>query len=351
LKDPVAEKQSPIETDAIVIGAGPVGLYQVFQLGLLGIKAHVIDALPQAGGQCVELYADKPIYDIPGIPFCTGQNLIDLLQEQIKVLKTPFHFNQEVTLVQKRADGRFDVQTSQATFISKVIIVSAGVGAFKPRKLSLPGIDTYEGKQVFYKFSQAKQYADQDVVINGGETAALEAAVALTGIAKSITLVHRRDVFKAEESLVQRFQDLCAESLIKVQLGQATNFKTNGERLSSLEVADFDGQVHDLPLDALLPLLGISPKLGPIADWGIDLENKQVLVDTEKFQSSTDGIFAVGDINTYPGKKKLIVCGFHEATLAAYGCAAHIYPGQAIHLQYTTTSPKLHEILGVKPQA
>lgn len=347
----MADKQVTIETDAIVIGAGPVGLYQVFQLGLLGIKAHLIDALPQAGGQCVELYADKPIYDIPGIPFCTGQELIDRLQEQIKVLKTPSHFNQEVTLVQKRADGRFDVQTSQETFISKVIIVSAGVGAFKPRKLSLPGIDAYEGKQVFYKLGQVKQYADQDIVMNGGETAALEAAVALAGIAKSITLVHRRDVFKAEEPLIQRFQSLCAEGLIKVQLGQVTNFKATDEKLNSLEVTDFDGQTHDLRLDVLLPLLGISPKLGAIADWGIDLENKQVLVDTENFESSTAGIFAVGDINTYPGKKKLIVCGFHEATLAAYGCAAHIYPGQAIHLQYTTTSPKLHEILGVTPQA
>lgn len=347
----MADKQVTIETDAIVIGAGPVGLYQVFQLGLLGIKAHLIDALPQAGGQCVELYADKPIYDIPGIPFCTGQELIDRLQEQIKVLKTPSHFNQEVMLVQKRADGRFDVQTSQETFISKVIIVSAGVGAFKPRKLSLPGIDAYEGKQVFYKLGQVKQYADQDIVMNGGETAALEAAVALAGIAKSITLVHRRDVFKAEEPLIQRFQSLCAEGLIKVQLGQVTNFKATDEKLNSLEVTDFDGQTHDLRLDILLPLLGISPKLGAIADWGIDLENKQVLVDTENFESSTAGIFAVGDINTYPGKKKLIVCGFHEATLAAYGCAAHIYPGQAIHLQYTTTSPKLHEILGVTPQA
>jgi thioredoxin reductase (NADPH) len=347
----VADQQAPIETDAIVIGAGPVGLYQVFQLGLLGIKAHLIDALPQAGGQCVELYADKPIYDIPGIPFCTGQELIDRLQEQIKVLKTPTHFKQEVTLVKKREDGRFDVQTSQESFISKVIVVSAGVGAFKPRKLSLPGIDSYEGKQVFYRLDQAKQYANQDVVINGGETAALEAAVALVGIAKSITLVHRRDVFKAEESLIQRFQSLCTEGSIRVQVGQVTNFTVTDEKLSSLEVADFNGQTHHLRLDALLPLLGISPKLGPIADWGIDLENKQVLVDTEKFQSSTAGIFAVGDINTYPGKKKLIVCGFHEATLAAYGCAAHIHPGQVIHLQYTTTSPKLHEILGVTPQA
>ena len=347
----MADKQAPIETDAIVIGAGPVGLYQVFQLGLLGIKVHLIDALPQAGGQCVELYADKPIYDIPGIPFCTGQELIDRLQEQIKVLQTPSHFNQEVTLVEKRADGRFDVQTSQESFISKVIVVSAGVGAFKARKLSLPGIDAYEGKQVFYKFKEAKQFVQQDVVINGGETAALEAAVALAGIAKSVTLVHRRDVFKAEESLIQRFQKLCAEGLIKVQVGQVANFKASGEKISSLEVTDFDEQTHHLPLDALLPLLGISLKVGPIADWGIDLENKQVLVDTEKFQSSTAGIFAVGDINTYPGKKKLIVCGFHEATLAAYGCAAHVYPGQAIHLQYTTTSPKLHEILGVTPQA
>ncbi len=347
----MANQQATIETDAIVIGAGPVGLYQVFQLGLLGIKAHLIDALPQAGGQCVELYADKPIYDIPGIPFCTGQELIDRLQEQIKVLQTPSHFNQEVTLVQKRADGRFDVQTSQETFISKVIVVSAGVGAFKPRKLSLPSLEAHEGKQVFYKFKEATQFTNQDVVINGGETAALEAAIQLVGIAKSITLVHRRDVFKAEESLIHSFQRLCAKGLIKVQVGQITNFKASGEKIISLEVADFDGQTHQLPLDTLLPLLGISPKLGPIADWGVDLENKQVLVDTEKFQSSTAGIFAVGDINTYPGKKKLIVCGFHEATLAAYGCAAHIYPGQAIHLQYTTTSPKLHAILGVTPQA
>jgi thioredoxin reductase (NADPH) len=243
------------------------------------------------------------------------------------------------------------VQTSQESFISKVIIVSAGVGAFKARKLALPGIDAHEGTQLFYKFKEAKQFAHQDVVINGGESAALEAAIQLAGIAKSVTLVHRRDVFKAEESLIQRFQKLCTEGLIKVQVGQVTNFKASGEKIISLEVADFHGQTHHLPLDALLPLLGISPKLGPIADWGIDLENKQVLVDTEKFQSSTAGIFAVGDINAYPGKKKLIVCGFHEATLAAYGCAALIYPGQAIHLQYTTTSPKLHEILGVTPQA
>lgn len=345
----MADQRSIIETDAIVIGAGPVGLYQVFQLGLLGIKAHLIDALPQAGGQCVELYADKPIYDIPGIPFCTGQELIDRLQEQIKVLKTPSHFNQEVTLVQKRADGRFDVQTSKEVFVSKVIIVCAGVGAFKARKLSLPGLDVHEGTQVFYKFKEANQFSKQDVIINGGETAALEAAIDLAGIAKSVTLVHRRDVFKADESLVQRFQSLCTEGLIKIQVGQISHFKTSDKKLTNLEVTDFDGQTHDLPVDTLLPLLGISPKLGPISEWGIDLENKQVLVDTEKFQSSSAGIFAVGDINTYPGKKKLIVCGFHEATLAAYGCAAHIHPGQAIHLQYTTTSPKLHEILGVKP--
>ena len=337
-----------IETDIIIIGAGPCGLFTVFEAGLLKLRCHLIDALPQAGGQCVELYADKPIYDIPGIPFCTGQELIDRLQAQIKVLQTPFHFNQEVTLIQKRADGRFDVETSQETFISKVIVVSAGVGAFKPRKLSLSGIDSYEGKQVFYKFSQAKQYANQDIVINGGETPALEAAVALAGIAKSITLVHRRDVFKAEESLIQRFQGLCAENVIKVQLGQVTNFKATGEKLSSLEVTDFAGQTHDLRLDVLLPLLGISPKLGPIADWGIDLENKQVLVDTEKFQSSTAGIFAVGDINTYPGKKKLILSGFHECALAAFGASPIINPEKRVLLQYTTTSPKLHKVLGVE---
>lgn len=335
------------ETDAIVIGAGPVGLYQVFQLGLMGLQTHVIDALPHAGGQCVELYGNKPIYDIPGIPVCTGQELIDRLQEQIKVLKTPFHLGQEVTAIAQRTDGRFNLETTHQSFITKTIIVASGVGAFKARRLNLAGLQSYEGRQVFYHRQDLKNFKGKKVLINGGETPALETAIECAKLGIDVTLVHRRDVFKAEEALVQEFQTLCQQGLIKVIVGQISGFQESSGTLTALEVTDFDGQTQAHAIDVLLPLLGISPKLGAIADWGVALENKQVLVDTEKFQSNVPGIFAVGDINTYPGKKKLIVCGFHEATMAAYACLAHIHPDQPIHLQYTTTSPKLHAILGV----
>ena len=335
------------ETDAIVIGAGPVGLYQVFQLGLLGLQTHVIDALPHVGGQCVELYGNKPIYDIPGIPVCTGQELIDRLQEQIKVLNTPFHLNQEVTVITQRGDGRFNLETNQSSFITKTIIIASGVGAFKARRLNLEGLESYEGRQVFYHRQDLKSLQGKKVLINGGETSALETAIECAQLGIDVTLVHRRDLFKAESDLVQEFQTLCQQALIKVIVGQISGFQERQGCLTAIEVTDFNGQTQTHPTDVVLPLLGISPKLGAIADWGVALENKQVSVDTEKFQSNVPGIFAVGDINTYPGKKKLIVCGFHEATMAAYACLAHVHPDQPIHLQYTTTSPKLHAILGV----
>ena len=338
------------ETDAIVIGAGPVGLYQVFQLGLLGLNTHVVDALPHVGGQCVELYGNKPIYDIPGIPMCTGQELIGRLQEQIKVLKTPFHLNQEVAVMASRADGRFDLKTSQQSLITQTIIIASGVGAFKARRLNLPGLELHEGRQVFYHRCDLNQFKGKQVFINGGETSALETAIECAQLGIAVTLVHRRDIFKADDALVQEFQTLCNQGSIQVLVGQISGFQADNDTLMTLEVTDFHGQTKSYFVDVLLPLLGISPKLGAIAEWGVALENKQVLVDTEKFQTNVPGIFAVGDINTYPGKKKLIVCGFHEATMAAYACLAHIHPDQPIHLQYTTTSPKLHAILGVSPK-
>jgi thioredoxin reductase (NADPH) len=345
-----------IHTDALIVGAGPVGLFQVFQLGLLEIKAHVVDSLPAAGGQCAELYADKPIYDIPGLPVCSGQELIDRLLLQIKPFGAGMHFGQEVSRVDMQPGGNagFVVQTDTGTrFSTKVIVVAAGAGAFMPRQLKLPGIDAFGGSQLFYRAEHATQFDGQHLVILGDGDAAIEAALQLArGPARrpaSVTLVHRRHDFRAAPALVERFHAACQAGVLRFVAGQPTGFVRSGERLHELQLMLGDGSTQGLRADALLVLMGLSPRLGPINDWGLALERRQVVVDPEKFQTSTPGIFAVGDINSYPGKKKLIVCGFHEATLAAYGAAAWVHPDRAMPLQYTTTSPRLHELLGVAP--
>jgi thioredoxin reductase (NADPH) len=342
-----------IETDAVIVGAGPVGLFQVFELGLLEIKAHVIDSLAYAGGQCIELYPDKPIYDIPAVPVCTGKELTDNLLTQIEPFGATFHLGQEVSVVEKRDDGRFFVQTSKGTqFLAKTIFIAAGVGAFQPRLLKIDGLDKFEGSQLHYRVRDPAQYAGKDLVIVGGGDSALDWALNFVQQgphqASSVILVHRRDGFKAAPASVARMHELCDALEMQFMVGQVTGIDESGGKLSAVKVTGGDGVTRVVPLDMLLVFFGLSPKLGPIANWGLAIERKQLVVDTERFSTNVEGIFAVGDINTYPGKKELILSGFHEAALAAFGAAPIIFPDKRIHLQYTTTSPKLHKVLGVE---
>lgn len=344
-----APGKGPIETDAVIVGAGPVGLFQVFELGLLEIKAHVIDSLPNVGGQCVELYPDKPIYDIPAVPMCTGQELTDNLLKQIEPFGPTFHLGQEVTVVQKREDGRFDLETSAGTrFIAKTIFIAAGVGSFQPRTLKVDGIEAFEGKQVFYRVKDPSKFEGKNLVICGGGDSAMDWVLNFVGKAESVVLVHRREEFRAAPASVAKMKELCENFEMQFLVGQVTGFEAKDGAMTEVKVTGADGVTRRLPLDYLLVFFGLSPKLGPIADWGLEIERKQLKVDTEKFETNVPGIFAVGDINTYPGKKKLILSGFHEAALAAFGAAPYIFPEKKIHMQYTTTSPKLHKILGVE---
>ncbi len=342
-----------IETDAVVVGAGPVGLFQVFELGLLEIKAHVIDSLGYPGGQCVELYPDKPIYDIPAVPVCTGQELTDNLLRQIEPFGVTFHFGQEVSVVRKEADGRFYVETAKGTrFLTKVVIIAAGVGSFQPRTLKVDGIERFVDSQLFYRVKQPQLFGGKNLVIVGGGDSALDWALnfAQDGPhkAESVILVHRRDGFRAAPSNVHKMRELCEAYEMQFIVGQITGFDERDGRLSQVKVTGGDGVTRAVPLDMLLVFFGLSPKLGPIAEWGLALDRKQIVVDTEKFETSVPGIFAVGDINTYPGKKKLILSGFHEAALAAFGASPYVFPEKRVLLQYTTTSPKLHKVLGVE---
>ncbi len=355
----------PVEADAVVIGAGPVGLFQAFQLGLHDIRCHIVDALPHAGGQPVELYPDKPIYDIPGTRVCTGRELAQSLLEQVAPFAPTMHLGQEVTQLEARADGRFLLATSAGTrLLARTVFIAAGVGAFQPRALKAPGADRLEGGALRYRLGNATQYAGQRVVVNGGEDAALDAVLALHALPPEqrpteIILLHRRDVFQAEPAKVDAMRAAVAAGHIVLRIGQVAGFDTApastmadtgdiGETglMTAVRVLDADGEERILPADQLLAFLGVSPRLGPITQWGLDIERKQLKVDTESFSTSVRGIYAVGDVNTYPGKRKLILSGFHECTLAAFG-AAELISGQPVHLQYTTTSPRLHALLGV----
>ncbi|MBA3056493.1 MAG: NAD(P)/FAD-dependent oxidoreductase [Gammaproteobacteria bacterium] len=353
MDSPVRNHQNPIETDALVIGAGPVGLFQVFELGLLEIKAHVVDSLEHPGGQCVELYPDKPIYDIPAVPVCTGRELTENLLKQIAPFGATFHYGQEVTTVEKQDDGRFFVATSKGTsFLSKTIFIAAGVGAFQPRTLKVDGLDVFEDSQLFYRVRNPADFAGKNLVIVGGGDSALDWALDFVKAgphkAASVILIHRRDGFKAAPSNVAKMRELCDALEMQFIVGQVTGFEAQDSLLTGIKVNGSDGITRVVPLDVLLVFFGLSPKLGPIADWGLDIERKQLKVDTEKFSTSEPGIFAVGDINTYPGKKKLILSGFHECALAAFGAITIISPEKKVFLQYTTTSPKLHKVLGVE---
>jgi len=331
-----------------------VGLFQVFELGLLEIKAHVIDSLAYPGGQPIELYPDKPIYDIPAIPVCTGKELTDALLAQIKPFGATFHLGQTVTEVQHREDGRFFVKTSKGTeFLSKTIFIAAGVGAFEPRTLKIDGLDRFSGTQLFYRVKNPAEFAGKNLLIVGGGDSALDWTLNFAAEgpnkAESVILVHRRDGFKAAPASVAKMRELCEAYEMQFIVGQVTGYEERDGRLVGAKVTGGDGVTRVVPTDIVLVFFGLSPKLGPIADWGLQIERKQLVVDTEKFSTSIAGIFAVGDINTYPGKKKLILSGFHECALAAFAAAALIFPEKGkIHLQYTTTSPKLHKVLGVE---
>lgn len=349
-------QNSPLETDALVVGAGPAGLFQVFQLGLLEFRAHVVDALPHAGGQCVELYADKPIYDIPSVPVCTGRELTDNLLKQIEPMRAQFHFDQIVTEIARQADGRFLVKTSKsAAFLAKAIFIAGGVGAFQPKTLKVEGLDAFNGNQVAYQVADASIYADQRVVIVGDNDTALDWALSLCAAndagyphkAASVTVVHRRDAFSATPDTVARFRAMVAAGALAFVAGQITGIESAADRLGGVQISQPDASLKSLALDQLLVLQGLSPKLGPIADWGLAMERRQLVVNTEAFATSEPGIFAVGDINTYPGKKKLILCAFHECVLAAFGAAAYLYPDRKALLEYTTTSSRLHKVLGL----
>lgn len=339
----------PIQTDAMVIGAGPVGLFQVFELGLQEIQSHVVDVLPYTGGQCMALYADKPIYDIPGLPHCTGRELIERLQQQAAPFKPVFHLQQLISSVQLQTDKRWLLGTSGGSaFLAKTVFIAAGVGAFTPRKLALPALDVFEGTQVFYTSAAMQDVQGKHLVVTGSDDQAVQTALDALALAPaSVTLVHRRSTLDAGEDLLQSFHRAVAEQKISFMTAQIHQPVIAQSILTGVQLNLADGSNRQIPCDQLQVGLGLSPQLGPIADWGLNISRKQLSVNTEDFCTSSPGIYAVGDINTYPGKRKLIVSGFHEATLAAFGAAAYLRPGQKIPLEYTTASPRLHRLLGV----
>ena len=339
---------APIATDVLIIGAGPSGLFQVFELGLLGIAAHVVDSLAHPGGQCTELYPDKPIYDIPALPVCSAQELIDRLLQQIQPFHPQFHLGQEVTTFNRREDGRFEVGTSVGTrFNAGAVVIAAGVGSFQPRRIGLEGAEAFEGEAIQYRVKSAAALEGKRIVIFGGGDSALDWTLALAEKCPGLVLVHRREQFRAAPASVARMRALVAAGRMRQFEAQPHRLLVTEGRLTGVCVQRPDGAIETLAAEQLLVFFGLHPKLGPIADWGIALEKRALPVDTEKFETNVPGVFAVGDINTYPGKKKLILSGFHEAALAAFGIQHHLSPHKRQFLQYTTTSPIMHQRLGV----
>lgn len=337
-----------IVTEVVVIGAGPAGLFQVFELGLLGIKAHVLDSLRQPGGQCTELYPDKPIYDIPALPICGAQELVDRLMQQIKPFGAQFHLGEEAVELKRQEDGRFRVVTGAGTrFDAGAVVIAAGVGSFQPRRLAVPQVEEFEGSQVHYSVKNAGDFHGRKLVIFGGGDSALDWTLDLAAKSAGLALVHRRAEFRAAPASVARMRELAAEGKLRLFEGQAQSLHHDAGALQGVYVKGADGEVQRLDAEHLLVFFGLSPKLGPIADWGLEIDRRAIKVDTEKFESNIPGVFAIGDINTYPGKKKLILSGFHEAALAAFAIQHHLYPAKKQFLQYTTTSPAMQKRLGV----
>lgn len=337
----------PIETDVVIVGAGPVGLFAVFELGLLDIKAHLIDILDRPGGQCAELYPEKPIYDIPAWPQISGQDLVDRLMEQIRPFEPEFHFSQMVAKLEKQPDDRFLVETDLGTqILCKSVVIAAGGGSFQPKRPPIAGIDAYEGKSVSYAVRQMEAFRGEDLVIVGGGDSALDWTINLQPLAKSLTLVHRRDEFRAAPDSVNKMRALVEKGDMRFELGQVSQLVGDDGQLTSIVVKSKTGET-EVPCSRLLPFFGLTMKLGPVADWGLNLHENLITVDTEKFETSEAGIFAIGDINTYPGKLKLILSGFHEAALMAQAVGKIVFPDKRVVFQYTTSSSKLQKKLGV----
>jgi thioredoxin reductase (NADPH) len=337
-----------IKTDALIIGAGPCGLFAVFELGLLDIKAHLIDILDKVGGQCAELYPEKPIYDIPGIPYVTGHGLTEALMEQIKPFNPTFHLNEMVEKIEKIGDPLFRVTTDAGqVFEAKVVVISAGGGSFQPKRPPVPGIEAYEGTSVFYSVRKMETFRGKNLLIVGGGDSALDWTLNLHPIAERITLVHRRDDFRAAPHSVEQMRQLVASGKMDLRIGQVTALEGDGGKLSGATIKGNDNATTKVTCNSMLPFFGLTMKLGPIAEWGLKLENNLVPVDTAAFESSVPGIFAIGDINHYPGKLKLILSGFHEGALMAQKAHRYVYPDKRLVFQYTTSSSSLQKKLGV----
>jgi thioredoxin reductase (NADPH) len=337
-----------IKTDALIIGAGPCGLFAVFELGLLDIKAHLVDILDKIGGQCAELYPEKPIYDIPGIPMVTGQGLTDSLMEQIKPFGPTFHLNEMIETIEKIGDPLFRVTTDAGqVFETKVVIISAGGGSFQPKRPPVPGIEAYEGKSVHYAVRKMETFRDKDILIVGGGDSALDWTLNLQPIARSMTLLHRRDDFRAAPHSVEQMRALVKAGKMQMKLGQVTSLEGADGQLSAAVVKGNDNTTFKVNCNCMLPFFGLTMKLGPVANWGVKLENNLIPVETSAFETNVPGIFAIGDINTYPGKLKLILSGFHEGALMSQKAHRYIYPDKRLVFEYTTSSSSLQKKLGV----
>ena len=339
-------------TDVVIIGAGPVGLFAVFELGLLDLKCHLIDILDKPGGQCAELYPEKPIYDIPAWPIITGQELTDRLLEQIKPFSPVFHFGQMVQELKKLDNGNWQVSTDGETVIeAKVVVIAAGGGSFVPKKPPLPGLDAYENKSVFFAVRKMEQFRGKHLMIAGGGDSALDWTLNLQPIAERITLVHRRDEFRAAPDSVNKMRALVAEGKMDLVIGNLAGLSGADGQLDGVMLTDAEGRESKQACNTLLAFYGLTMKLGPVANWGLNLHENLIPVDTEKFETSMPGIFAIGDINTYPGKLKLILSGFHEGALMSQQAFRYVYPDKKLRFQYTTSSSALQEKLGVASAA
>ena len=337
-----------IKTDAVIIGAGPVGLFTVFELGILGLNAHVVDNLDKAGGQCIELYPDKPIYDIPALPICTGESLTKNLLEQIKPFKTTFHLNQRVDSITKK-DKHWIVETSDKTvFETPNIIIAGGVGSFEPRKPPIKGIERFEQYNLFYSVKNKKIFDNQNVCIFGGGDSALDWVIELSKTAKKVFLIHRRDEFRAAQHTVNQMMKLKDEGRIELYTNYQPKDFIGVSKIEKVIIENDKKEIKELKVDSVLAFFGLKMELGPIVNWGLNLDNKTIVVNTENFQTNEEGIFAVGDICTYPGKLKLILCGFHEAALAAQECFKRAKPDEKYVFRFTTSSSDIHKRLGIK---
>jgi len=344
-----------IHTDVVIVGAGPVGLFQIFELGLLGIQAHVVEAVDKPGGQCAELYPDKPIYDIPAVPVIGAQQLVDNLMEQARPFNPVFHYGERVQALERdHATERWNLKTSLGNeFVAKAVIIAGGVGAFEPVRLKIPGIEQHAGSSVFYSVKNPEIHRGKDVVILGGGDSALDWALNLQPVANSVLLIHRSEQFKAAHASVSRMHTLCEKMEMQFLAGNVVGLldASSDEKqgpLYGIEVTSLDGVKRRIELEHLLVFFGLSPKLGAMAEWPISRKKNQFIVDAEKFQTDQEGLYAIGDINWYPGKKKLILSGFHEAALSAFAIKEQLNPGKKASLQYTTTSSLMHQRLGVE---